>query len=228
VELQLKLTTEYRHPAALKRAQAKLDTTEQELRLAREQVQSGVIRAPKDGVVVYKPLHLGSEFRTVRIGDSMYPNQPFMALTDMRDLVVHCDIPEADLSRVQEGKDAFIQPLAYPGLKLRGLVESVSPMAQNAPGRPTWEKFFHVVIGLVDAGPQVRPGMSATAHILSYHRQDAVTIPRAAVWWENGKPFGRVVTGSTHEVRPLKLGMADERSYEVVEGLQPDDAVLLE
>ena len=219
-QLELKLTMDYLHPATLKRAQAKLDAAVQELRLAREQVQNSIILAPKDGVVIYKPLHIGAEFRTVRIGDILYPNQPFMMLTDMHDLVVHCDVPEAELGRVQEGKEVFIQPLAFSGVRLRGVVENISPMAQNAPGRPVWEKFFHIVIGLSEGNAQLRPGMSVTAQVLSSYKENALAIPRTAVWWDDGKPYGKVVTGSSQEIRPLKLGMANERAYEVLEGLE--------
>lgn len=225
VDLRLKLTAEYLHPATLKGAQAKQDTTRQELRIAREQVENCVIRAPRDGVVVYKPVYLGTEFRSVRIGDTIYPNQPFMELTDMRDLVVHSQVPEAELGRVKEGKEVFIQPLAFPEVRLRATVESVSPMAQNRAGRPVWEKFFHMVIGLDKGDARLRPGMSVTAQVLSYYKPDALSIPRAAVWWENGKPYGKVVTGSSSEIRPLKLGMANERSFEVIEGLEPGTEV---
>lgn len=228
VELQLQLTREHLHPSALKRAQAKLASAEQQLTLARKQVQNSVVRAPSDGVVVYKPLHIGTDFRMIRVGDTVYPNQPFMVLPYMKDLVVHCQVPEAELSRVAKGKDVFIQPLAYPGMRLRGVVETVGSTAENAPGRPAWQKFFHVVIALIDADRSLRPGMSVTAHILSYYKADAISIPRAAVRWEAGKPFGKVVTPSSHETRLLTLGMANERNYEVIEGLQPGTVVLIE
>jgi len=228
LELQLQLTKKYLHPSALRRAQVKLASAEQELKFAREQIQNSVIRASADGKVVYMPLYIGTEFRTIRIGDSVYPNQPFMALPDMSDFAVHCQVPEVELSRVQEGKDSFIQPLAFPGMRLSGVVESVSSMAQSPPGRPSWQRFFHAVIGLKDKDiePRLRPGMSVTAHILSYHNPEAIIIPRTAVVWESGNPFVRVVNGSSQERRQIKLGMANEKTYEVIEGLKPGEEIL--
>ena len=225
--LQLQLTKDYLHPAALKRAQAQLEAVEQELRLARELVQNSVIHASKSGVVLYRPLHIGTEFRPARIGDSLYPNQPFMLLTDLADLLVYCDVPEAELGRVEQGKEVYVQPLAFPDVRLRGMIERVSPIAKNAPGRPVYEKFFEVVVGVVETHPHLRPGMSVTAQVLSYYKPDALSIPRSAVWWDNGKPYGRVLTGSSQEIRPLRLGMANERAYEVIEGLEPGSEVVL-
>jgi RND family efflux transporter MFP subunit len=225
-EFEMKVTEDYLHPASLKRAQAKRDAAEQELKLAKDQIENSVIRAPKGGIVVYQPVNVGVEFRTVRVGDTVYPNQPFMVVTDMKDLIVHCDIPEAELSRLQQGTSVFIQPLAYSGVKLRGRVGTVSPMAQNMPGRPVWEKFFHVTIALIDSDPQLRPGMSVTSHILVYQKQDALAIPRTAIAWEKDKPFARVAIGSSEEKREIKLGMGNEQYFEVLKGLEPGEEVV--
>jgi multidrug efflux pump subunit AcrA (membrane-fusion protein) len=113
-------------------------------------------------------------------------------------------------------------------MRLSGVVESVSSMAQSPPGRPSWQRFFHVVIGFKDkdVDPRLRPGMSVTAHILSYHNPEAILIPRTAVGWESGKPFVNVVNGSSHERRQIKLGMANEKMYEVIEGLKPGEEIL--
>jgi len=224
----MRLTKEFLHPSELKRAQAKLASAEQELRLAREQLKNSVIFAPSEGIVVYKPLPIGTEFRMVRVGDTIYPNQPFMILPDMNDLIVHCEVPENELSRIQKGKVAFIQPLAYPDVKLQGIVETVGSMAQESPGRPPWQKFFHVVIGLKDIDTRLRPGMSVITHILSYHNPDAIVIPRTSVKWEAGKPFVTVITHSSQQRRELKLGMSNEVSYEVLDGVKPGDEVLIE
>jgi HlyD family secretion protein len=228
LEQQMRLTKEFLHPSELKRAQAKLASAEQELRLAREQLKNSVVLAPSDGIVVYKPLPIGTEFRMVRVGDTIYPNQPFMILPDMSDLIVHCEIPENELSRVQKGKVTVIQPLAYPDVKLQGIVETVGSMAQESPGRPTWQKFFRVIIGLKDIDARLRPGMSVTTHILSYHNPDAIVIPRTSVKWESGKPFVKVITHPSQQRRELKLGMSNEVSYEVLEGVKLGDEVLIE
>ncbi len=227
LELQLKLTREHKHPSELKSAQAKLAAAEQELRLAGEQLANSALKAPSSGVVVHRTVHVGEGFRTVRVGDSVFPNQPFMALPDMGDMVVHCDVPEEDLSLVREGKEAFLQPLAFAGIKLRGVVESVGSAAQNLPNEPGWRKFFHVVIGLKEADPRLKPGMSVTAQVLSHFAPQAVKVPRVAVRWEEDKPWVSVLAGSSTEIRQPKLGKADDEYYEVLQGLKPGDKVVL-
>lgn len=228
LELRLKLTKEYLHPSALKRAQTKLDSADQELKFALKQIQNSVIHASTSGKVVYKSLFIGGEYRTIRIGDSVFANQPFMALPDMSAYSIHCEIPEVELSRVQEGQDVFIQPLAFPGMNLPGTVDSVSSMAQNPPEGPDWQRFFHVIISLnaKDIDPRLRPGLSVIAHILSYQNPEAVLIPRKAVLWDTGTPYVQLVSGTSIQKRSIKLGMANEESFEVLEGLNPGMDIL--
>jgi HlyD family secretion protein len=227
-ELQLHLTKEFLHPAEIRRAQAKASAALNELQMAREQVREGVIRAPSEGIVIYTPMHIGPERRAVRVGDTLYANVPFMMLHDMKDMIVMCDVPEGELSKIEERQEVSVQPLAYPGLRLKGIVESISPMAQAASGRPSWQKTFSVVVRLVETDARLRPGMSVATHILSYHGADVVAVPRAAVSWENGRSVVRVVHGSTREKRAVTLGRSNERSYEVIDGLKPGSEVQIE
>lgn len=225
---QIALTRQYVHPSELERLIAKVAAGEQEMKLIREQLRNTVVMAPTDGVVVYNPIHVGTEFRTIRIGDTVFENQPFILLPDMTDLVVRCDVPEAEISRIREGNPGHVEALAYPGLRIEGKIETVGSVAQALPGRPNWQKFVSIGIGLKGVDSRVKPGMSVTAHVLSYYRQAALLVPRASVQWNSGTSFVRVPRGDAYETRRVKLGQADEKSYEVIEGLKAGEEVLLE
>lgn len=226
LQTQLTLTREYLHPSALERARATLASAEQELKLARKQLDNCTVLAPADGVVVYRPLNVGGEYRTARVGDLLFKNQPFMIIPDMRDLVVECQIPEAELSRVEAGREVYITPLSYPGLQLRGRVETVGSMATVMLDRPGWQRFFRVVIGLNAADDRLRSGMSVQAQILSYHNPKALLVPRAAVRMEGEQPYA-LLPGRPPEKRLLKLGWADLKNFEVLDGLQAGEEVEL-
>lgn len=227
-EMQLRLTKEYLHPSEMKRAQARVAAAENELHMARQQLRDSVIRAPSDGLVIYMAFNIGSEFRVLRVGDALYPNMPFMMLHDMKELVVQGDVPEAELSRVRQGSEVVVQPLAYPELRLRGVVERISPMAKSAQGQPAWQKSFHFVVRLLVPDPRLRPGMSVTTHILAYHNPQAVSVPRAAVFWQDGKPFVNIRTGDSTERRGVRLGAANDSQYEVLDGLHPGTEVVIQ
>ncbi|MBN1268617.1 MAG: efflux RND transporter periplasmic adaptor subunit [Kiritimatiellae bacterium] len=225
---QLELTRQFLHPSQTERAQAALLAAERQLALKRQQFENCTVRAPDDGLVVYRPLHVGGEYRTARVGDTIYRNQPFMYFPDMSDLIVHCYVPEAELARVAAGSECSMTPLAYPDLKLAGRVESVGLMAQAKPGLQAWQKYFHVVIGLEGSDERVRTDMSVTARIFSYHNPAAVLIPRAAVHWDGGTAHCRVRRGRRTELREIQLGRADAARYEVLAGLEPGELVVNE
>ena len=227
LKLQKKLTEEYLHPSRIEKAKATLASAEQELILTRGQLDKSIIRAPMDGVTSYRPINVGGEFRVVRIGDTVYPNQPFMVLPNIDDLVIHIEVPENELSSVQAGNKVVIYPVAFPRLKLNGVVRSVGAVAQSSPLHPAWQKYFRATIDLEDTEPQLRPGMSVTANIFAYSNEDATVIPRTTVSWENGQAFAEVVTGSKVEKRRLELGMANNESFEVVDGVSPGDGLVI-
>ena len=226
LEFQLDLTGKYLHPSALERAEAAMVAAEQELTLARKQLDNCTVKAPADGMVVYRPVHVGGEYRTVRVGDTLYRNLPFMALPDMSKPLVQCNVPESELSLVRVGSDAQVVPVAYPDLKLRGKVESVGSMAQSVVGRPDWQRYFRVTIGLVESDARLRSGMSVRAHILSYAALDAMAIPRTAVRWENDRPSCEVIRVGRKIRRDLQLGTANEQFFEVLKGLEPGERVV--
>jgi HlyD family secretion protein len=223
-----KLSAEHLYPAKLAQARANLDAARQQVLLAQRQSSNCVITAPADGLVVYLPLHVGNEFRPLRVGDSLYPNQPFLCLPDMREFTAQGFIPESDLALVQPGKTAIITPLAYPDCRLNGTVETLGAMAQPQPGYPLWQKFFRVVIRLDGLDARLRPGMSLHMEVNAVDRPNTVLIPRAAVRWDQGAPSCEVRTaGGRAAPRPLKLGPGNARWFEVLEGVNPGDQVVL-
>ena len=225
LEQELELTRTYVHPADIARAQATLAAAAQELGLARMQLSNSVIRAPTDGVVAFKALNVGGEFRTVRIGDTVYRNQPFMALPDMNNLIMRCDVPEAELTRIHVGAAVTVTPLAYPALAVPGGLESIGAMAQTVAGHSGGGKYFEVVIRLDGSDPRLRSGMTARARVLTYASATAVQIPRNAVLWRGHRAFCRRLVGVRAETVPVTLGMANETHYEVLAGLTAGDRI---
>lgn len=225
--MELGLTTNVVHPSEQRRAEARADAARETLELVRRQLASCVVRAPTDGAVVYLPLHVAGEYRTTRVGDAVHKNQPFLAVHDMREIVAHIEVPESELSSVETGREAVVTPLAYPDLHLSGEVISIGTMARALPGDPAWKKHFRVTLKMHSADARLRSGMSVHCRILSGLREDAVRVPRVAVWWEGNLPYCSVVERGRARVRELNLGLSDADHFEVVEGLAAGEQVRL-
>jgi HlyD family secretion protein len=220
------LMQRYQHPAAVEKAALTRSSLQQELALARRRMSNCVIRAPADGVVSLKALALGGEYRTVREGDSVWRNQPFLTIPDMSNLVMRCEVPEGELTRVQAGCGVTVKPLAYPDLSLAGTVEAVGGLAHTMYGRGAG-KFFSTVIRIDTRDERLRSGMSAQARILSYASSNALLVPRAAIGWVGDQPGCYVLSRGRQEHRPLRTGMANDAEIEVIEGLKPGEQVVV-
>lgn len=228
LEDQLKLTVQFLHPAEIERAETALRSAQQEWATAQRQISNCTIVAPSDGIVVYKPLSVGGEYRTARVGDTLFKNQPFMALPDMSNLVVHLDVPESELSRVRIGQTVSIQPRAFPDQRFEGTVESVGSMAQSRMDRPLWQRYFHVVVALRNGSDVLRSGMSVFCRVLVLDEKDALVVPRAAVRWDGAEPYCLVLRRGRSEKTSVVLGMADEQRFKIVSGLKEGDRVAVE
>lgn len=227
LESQHALTIEHLHPARLARATAAHDAARRQYDSACRQLSNAVIRAPSAGLAVHLPVPIGTEYRTVRVGDSVFPNQPLLCIPDLREFVAQTFIPEAELAHVTQTAPAAVTPLAYPDLRLPGAVESVSATAQSRPGYPSWQKYFRVTIRIRQADQRLRPGMSVAIDIQSHTRANAILLPRQAVQWEHGVPTCRIRSGRHAESRKLELGVGNETFFEVITGLKPGERVLL-
>lgn len=222
---QASLTREFLHPAARERARAVLDSAEQEAAIAVRQLSNCVARAPCGGMLTHKAVSLGSEFRTVRVGDSVYRNQPFLTISDMSNMVLRCTVPESDLLTVAPGAVAEVRPLAYPEVRLRAAVESVGGMAQSVAGKPGGQKYFAVLIRLEESDRRLRPGMSAEVRVRAYASARSLLVQRVAVFWDEDRTFCEVVRDGRWSRVAVRLGQAGLRDVEILDGLKPGEKV---
>jgi len=225
VLMERELTTNIVHRTELERATAKLESARQELQVAKRQLKNCRVRSPASGSVVYLPLHVSGEYRTVRVGDRIFKNQPFISVPDMSEGVARCFVPESELSTVQVNAPALVVPLAYPDTAMEGTVSSIGSIARTQAGRPQWQKYFEVTIQLLDPDPRIRYGMTAECRIISHQAENALRLPRSAVWWEGNRAYCSVIENRRVRVRPIRVGGADHEYVEVLEGLNEGDLV---
>ena len=230
METEMKLTTGHLHPSEVRQAALKLEEARRELSLAQHQLESAVIHAPADGVVVYVPMYFDGDFRVIRAGDTVRGGQAFMALTNMNELVAHVMIPETEYENAKEFNDVLIKPYAFPDKELRGRVEYVGSSAMQAPESRVMDnrKFFHVVVSINGLLPDIKPGMTATVSILAYNNPRTLLLKRGAVNWINGEPHVKVYTDGSWSERRIHVGMANDMNYEVTSGLKPGELALMQ
>lgn len=98
--------------------EALIKRNEKILQEAKQFLSYSKIYAPLDGYIARK---------NVEIGNVISRGQPLMALVPMKDFYIEANFKETEVGKIKVGDRADIKIDIYPDLKLKGIVESISP-----------------------------------------------------------------------------------------------------
>ena len=178
-----------------------------------------------------------------------------LTISDMSILETKVKVDETDVARISIGDSAVIQIDAFPDTTFVGRVTKISNSAvrgvavqQSADQAVDYE----VTIQLMNAPTETRPDFSATAKVITDTRRNVLSIPIIALTVrENeeiakgdtavglGRPRptkdvgkkdveGVFVVGTDNKVtfRPVKVGIAGEKHFEVLTGLKQGEKIV--
>lgn len=186
-----------------------------------ERLSKTKIVAPFDCTVLTRPVSLG---QTVSGAGGFNSGTEIISIANLKNMIVNAHVNQADVIRLQQGREVEIQAESVPGVKMRGTVERIAPQAIIKNGI----KGFAARIAIRDIDPRVRPGMTAILSIPVSSADNVLAIPLAAVFSEAGERFAFVQTEDGFERRPIVLGVTDYAFAEVLQGLAAGDVVSLE
>jgi HlyD family secretion protein len=198
-----------------------VDRAEQALRLVDDKLRKTRILAPFDCTVLTRPVSLG---QTVSGSAGFNSGTEIMSIANLNDMVVNAHVNQADVIRLQQGREVEVQAESVPGVKMVGTVERIAPQAVIKNGI----KGFSARIAIKAIDPRVRPGMTALLSIPVSSADSVLAVPLAAVFTENGERFVFVKTEDGFARRPVLLGVTDYAFAEVVEGLSSGEIVSLD
>lgn len=151
--------------AKIKDAQATLDTK-------RTDLSKAFISSPIDGVVLSRSVEPG-----YAVAASLQAVELLTIAADLRELELEVDVDEADVSVVKPGQEAFFTVSAYPN---RNFPASLQKVAFG----PTMSSNVVTYTGYLTVDNQkglLRPGMTATARIVTDSRENVLLVPNTAL-----------------------------------------------
>ena len=161
-----------RAEASLASARAQVTQSEATLNTVETDLTKAIIRSPVDGVVLVRNVERGQT-----VAASLQAPVLFTIAQDLREMDLHVDIDEADVSRVQPGQDVSFTVDAYPDRSFPATIREVRFASKTVEGVVTYE----AVLGVDNADLLLRPGMTATADITVERIEDALLVPNAAL-----------------------------------------------
>ena len=180
------------------------------MELIRQRIGNLQVKSPIDGEV---------GLLDVVLGQSVTSGQKIGQVNDLSDYKVEAQIDESYIDRVRAGLDATFerQDTAFT-MRLR----KVYPEVRNGQ--------FRADFTFVGAHPRnIRSGQTYYLHLELGQPTDAVIIPRGSFYQSTGGAWIYVVApeGDRAYKRPIRIGRQNPQYYEVLEGLEPGERVIV-
>jgi len=203
--------------------QIAVEKTGKELELAEKALDSMKVKAPHDGIVIFKN-RWGGE---IEVGESVWPMDRIGEIPDLSEFEVKAFVLERDAAPVRKDQLVRVSLDALPDLDLRGKVKSIASVA-NPRTRRSPVKYFEVIVSLDDQDTKVlRLGMKARVVIQAEHLEAALAVPRFALREESGETFVYVMEDGRPRRRNVEIGEGTRERVTVASGLEEGDVVLL-
>jgi HlyD family secretion protein len=222
--------------AAYLRAQAEVTSAKAQIALAgatlnadQTNLAKAVIHSPIDGIVLARNVEPGQT-----VAASFETPVLFTLAEDLRRMVLHANIDEANMAQIKEGHNATFAVDAYPNRKFPATIISIRNTPQTVEGIVTYE----TLLSVDNSELLLRPGMTATVDITTHMVEDAMLVPNNALRFsppgtnEAAAPDAALsndrkqLVWTLQDGRPVPItvtvGLSDGHNTEVLaEGLKP-------
>ena len=224
---------------------------EASLKDSRYQLSRTTIYAPMTGRVTRLNVELGE---TAIMGTLNKDAATLLTISDMSSLETKVKVDETDVSRIAIGDSAVIQIDAFPDTTFIGRVVEISNSSvKGATAGSTDQAIdYEVTVRILNPPVDTRPDFSSTAKIVTDTRTKALAIPIIALTVRENEELknadksapvatktpavqvgkkdveGVFVVGTDNKVtfRPVRVGIAGEKYFEVLEGLTVGERIV--
>lgn len=178
----------------------------------KKQREDMILRAPRAGVIVY---------RSAEVGALAAAGTKTFVLVDNSHINIDCSIAENDAAILQPGMAVKVTIDAL-GRDFMGKIIFVSPAMEEG------AKSYQVRISLEEADETVKAGLFAHTAVDIMQKPQALFVPKEAVLTRNGQQYVFVLLEEDKvEQRSVKIGLLNDESEEIIEGLNEGEKVVL-
>lgn len=183
------------------------------------------VKAESSGVLLLSQNPVSGQ--KLQAGQVVTAGQELFKIFNPEKLEFEVQLDETDWAQAKLLQSAKIKLDAYPGVVLEGTIQKIAPHTQlTASG-------VNVILATIqlsqsDLSIQLVPGLSGDASIEIEIIHDVITLPSEAVLFEKEQAFVWVVENNQVYKRRIELGEEVGGIYEVKNGLNQDEEVVIE
>jgi membrane fusion protein (multidrug efflux system) len=180
--------------------------------LAQLELSYTKVRAPFSGRVVRRHVDPGE---TVQNGTALF------TLSDMSRLLARVHVPSKAFRKIAVDQPVRLT-LDSSNDVLTGKIILVSPVIDPTSGT------IKVTVAVTQYPASTRPGDFAEVRIVTDRHEDALVVPRGAVFTDRGEQIVYVASDSTADRRVVEPGFEDEEYVEILSGLTEGERVVVQ
>lgn len=206
---------------------ARLDQAGAQLESLRVRLSYTKVTAPITGTIASVSTQQGETIA------ASFAAPTFVTIVDLDRLEIQAYVDEADIGKVMVGQEVSFSVDTWPGKSFRGTVITIYPKAEIVNNVVN----YVVIINIAPhPGFLLRPEMTAHVQFLIQKKENAIVIPRTAVFSEQGKYYvvlssadGNGGSGTGEEGKrewekvPVVPGIVNSAQIEIVDGLEDGD-----
>jgi HlyD family secretion protein len=212
----------------IKQAQASLQST-------LDNLEKTVYNSPIDGVITSLRVEEGE---IALVGTMNNPGTILMTIADLSVMEVEVEVDETDVVGVRLGQPAEVRVDAFPEKSIKGTVTEVGSSALEKLTVAEESRDFKVVITLEDPPENLKPGLSASADIITAKKDDVLAIPISSLVLkekegENAADESEqeegvyIVQENRVKFTPVQKGIMGELKIEIISGLEEGQEVVV-
>ena len=223
--LDLARTTADSFRARIKSTDEQVRAAEARIRVAQQDLDNCIVRAPFAGIVVSKDAQVGEMVSPVSAGGG-FTRTGIATIVDMNSNEVEVDVNESYIARVQPGQPVTSVLDAYPDWKIPSHVRTVIPTADRQ------KATVKVRISFDRLDPRILPDMGVKVTFLGEETGAAraatrVLVPHDAVRQENGQTVVFLYREGKVERRAVRVGGAQGNDVEIIAGVGDGDRLAI-
>lgn len=188
-ELETAEATYQRAVANLASARAEVAQARATLKTDQTNIEKAVIRSPINGVVLTRSVEPGQT-----VAAQMTTPVLFVIAEDLTKMELQVKVDEADVAAVQLGQPASFNVSAWPGRNFPATIQRVGLGSTTTDNVVTYK----TVLTVANDDLALRPGMTATARIITAQRDSVLLVPNAALRFSppavGAKPEGSILS----------------------------------
>ncbi len=198
-------------------SQSTLEQTEMGLKVAEANLDVSrsliELTAPISGIIT-------KQF--VEKGELLYPGAPIVTIAQTGQVKLILKISETEIANIKIGQKAKVEVSTYPNKIFEGKVYKIAPAAN-----PENRKFKTEIL-LNNTDGLLKSGMFAKANIEIAYKEQVLSVLREAIIKSDEADIIYLAIDNKAEKRNLILGIHNTKYYEVLEGLNKNDLVIID